>query len=641
MMRRIAHWTAVQVTCLIALATSAFAGGALPQPFTLGRCIPADSWLYVHGVSNPERAWIDAKWGEVFAELKKSGVDQDAVKLVMSMLGDTERETAQAAMDKVVTLIRGVNWSDLGEKEFVFAERPSGSMLGFDYIAVVRGKAGSGEHNAAGLVAILKEAATATGATLSQSKLHDTDVWELSHEALHKIGLTVALFRQQDTIGLLTGRKTLEYVVGALAGKESAKPLIETPRFQEALNLVQPPADAVVYADLKLFFQSLRSMFQNIQKRAVAENVAAGIPNPDRDKGLQIMVKFLDRVDVFDVSIASVATKDTRQVHWDAIRFQSGKEDAPLSKAILNRKPFAKFDQFIPAEATAFSLAPMVDFEILYEMVLDFLAQEIPDGKTMVEKWKAILASANFDPKADLFAWWSGEMASITMPPAVVTPMSSSDSVLMIRVKNSSLAKEKIDAAVNLVKTKMKEEGQALMITPAKLEVEGFREITHPSIAMFFKPVIGVHGDWLMVGSSTGALQKCLQVEAGKAPSVTKNDRFSKEGLLPKGQVRAASFEDTSKTGQELAAALGMLGMFGPMMLAGMPETNAEEKQVKQFFESGIRILVKLAPVLQKIDFYSSASSVSSFDGKATLKTESVVTYKKTGPGAETVQAPK
>lgn len=643
-MRRFACFTFMPLVAVLGLSelrpTSSMAG-PLPEAFTLGRCIPADSWLYVHSVTNPERAWLDARWSEIFAELKKTGVDQDFIKLFMSMLGDSERATAHATMDKVLALLQGVQWCDLVDKEFVFAERPSGSMLGFDYILVVQGKAGSAEANIAGLVAIFKEATSLTGAVLNQSKVNDTDVWEVTHEVLTKIGLSIALFRHNDTIGLLTGRKTLEEVVGMLTGKSQSKSIVASPRFQEAMTLVQPPADSIAFFDTKMFSSSLRKMFENIAKKAASEKHEANAAGGKEPEGLQMITKLLDRADVFDFSITSVAMKGQQEMRWDATRLQSGKENSPLAKAMLNRKPFEKFDQFIPADATGFSLTGMIDLEIVYDMILDFIAKEIPDGPAALAQWNGMLAGIGFDPKADLFAWWSGEMASIEMPPAVVTPMGGGDGVFMIRVKNTELARTKLNAFVDMVKTRMQAEGQMLMISPAKVDAEGFREIVHPSLAMFMKPVIGVSGDWMMIGSSSTALQKCLDVSAGKAPSVMKNARYSEEGLIPKGPVRSATFADTSKTGQELASGLGMLGMFGPMLVGGMPEKTAEEKQAKQGIESGLRILVKLAPVLQKIDFYSSASSMGTYDGKLTLKTDTVTTYKKGKEGPATAEGRK
>jgi hypothetical protein len=125
-------------------------------------------------------------------------------------------------------------------------------------------------------------------------------------------------------------------------------------------------------------------------------------------------------------------------------------------------------------------------------------------------------------------------------------------------------------------------------------------------------------------------VQKCLDVSTGKSPSILKNERFAAEGMIPKGPVRSASFADTSKTGQELAQQFGMLGMVGPMIVGGMPEKSPEEKQSKQAIESLLRILVKLAPVMAKIDFYSSTSSMGTYDGKLTLRTDTVTTYRNT-----------
>ena len=84
------------------------------------------------------------------------------------------------------------------------------------------------------------------------------------------------------------------------------------------------------------------------------------------------------------------------------------------------------------------------------------------DGKKYIEEFKAGLAQVGFDPQRDVFSWWSGEMMSVTLPPVVVTPMSSSDSVLFIRVKDSKLASEKVASALGFISAMMQGAGQAL-----------------------------------------------------------------------------------------------------------------------------------------------------------------------------------
>ena len=55
------------------LPSLAFAG-QLPDRFTLGNYIPGDFWMYTHVVDNPERAWLDKEWEDVFAALKASAI---------------------------------------------------------------------------------------------------------------------------------------------------------------------------------------------------------------------------------------------------------------------------------------------------------------------------------------------------------------------------------------------------------------------------------------------------------------------------------------------------------------------------------------------------------------------------------------
>ena len=78
-----------------------------------------------------------------------------------------------------------------------------------------------------------------------------------------------------------------------------------------------------------------------------------------------------------------------------------------------------------------------------------------------------------------------------------------------------------------------------------------------------------------------------------------------------------------------------MAGMIGNMVIAGIPEDKPEAAKVKTIFRSVLGILMKLGPVLQKIDFYSSESSMKTYDGESLMRKESVVTYKPPRPPAE------
>ena len=139
---------------------------------------------------------------------------------------------------------------------------------------------------------------------------------------------------------------------------------------------------------------------------------------------------------------------------------------------------------------------------------------------------------------------------------------------------------------------------------------------------MVFSPVYGFADGHLILASSPAAVEACLATAKGQRPSVAENARVISEGLIPKGPVYSAGFADLSRMGQEMSMALGMMGMVSTMM-----PPQPELKPVKDI----ILLLGKLAPVVQKLDFFVSNSTVVTFDGKA-FHTRQAVSYKLPSP---------
>lgn len=622
--------------------------GDLPDSFTLGRYVPEDVWFLVHHVENPERKWIQGRWAEIFTAVADSGIDRDVTSLVLSLVGEENRTDVEGSIDRATKLIRQVRWGDLIKREFLFAERISHSQLGGAYLLLARGAPGSGEKNFAGVTAILREIAAMSGcARISESSEHGVQLWSLQFagHGLSKVGFSLELFRKDDLIGLATGSRTRDDAVRLISGKGGTKSILSSKRFKKALDSVEPPRDTLTYADMKLFVRDLEQMFEAFDKPENAHTMhrrqlrdaarlASSVKPEERPEPEvspeHILRKLVQHIDVLDYGIRTVGTKGLRRHTHSVLHLQPGKHELPLAATLLKRKPFERFDRFIPADATGFSLSPMLDVEGLYNFARGFVKESIPGGVEIVAKFDAQLTSVEFDLKRDLFSWWSGEYIHVEMPAAVVTPFGGSDGVVMFRVKDHAIASQKVNAALDFVAAKLKGSGQMVMLTPAPVEAEGFRQIMHPAMAMFIQPVVGVHGDWLMIGTSPNAINRCLQVEAGTAESITSNERFAREGLLPPHPVRSLSFKDTSNFGKSSAAAVGMLGMVGGMFVAGLPAEDEEARRFKKVAQSALAIAMKLGPILQKIDFYSSESCMTTYDGKSTIRTESVVTYKAT-----------
>jgi len=626
------------VFVLFGLLPVAARAGGLPERFTLGRYIPGDVWVYVHGADNPERAWIAAQWAKVFEAFKASGIDRDISSLILSSLNDEQRTDVQATLDKWTALIKAVSWGDLIDQEVAYAQRLGAMPMMFDYIVLTRGKPGTAEANLASLVAILKELSALTEAIkLSNEDRDGVTVWSLAFPGAEKEGfpLGIELFRKDDVIGFATNKTAAADVLALIAGKSEKPSFADNKRFLKALAEVPPPSDLVSFFDAKLFFSSLGRMMTAIGERAGGHRGGEGQGQGDDDaaKSIALMRTILDQADVTDYSVTTVETRGRREMRHELTKLQSEKNKSEVCSCFLDRKPFDRFDRYIPADATGFSVDASVDLERLYKFALDFIKKHIPEGEAHVAKLNEILASLGFDPEKDLFSWWSGETMSVSLPAAVVSPMGGGgDFIVMIRVKDAEIAKHKVDQFIGFVSKFAEEQGQALMVTPASVNADGFKQITHPLAAMLLRPVVGVTGDWLVIAANPPAVNKCLDVAAGKAASIVENERFKAEGLTPKGPVRSASFTDTSQFGQELGTMVSIIGMAGGMAAASIPDEGGA-KQAKAVAQKALGILMKLGPVLQKIDFYSSEASVSTYDGELTLRTEKVVTYK--APAAE------
>ncbi len=610
---RTAARSAVVVFCL--LVPPIVIAGGLPDSFTLGRYVPEDVWLFAQVAKNPERAWLDEQWQRVLDAVQASGVDQDIAALMQLPLGDrghTQRWTA---------LIKDVRWADLVAVEAAVGERFRAGPHLVEYFLLARGKPGTAQANMKRLMALVK-AFAAESETIELAKRNLNGVGVLSL-VIDDSPFTFSLFRKGDLIGLVVGDEAINEVTALLATDGKKRSILTSPRFLEALAQVPEPEDSVAFFDFKLLHGNLSSLMSSF---------AAQVKPGQDDQGLAPTIlslgkKILELSDFSDYGILTVETQGRRQLTHGVTRIRQGKERGPLARCWLERAPFERFDRFIPLGATSYSINGGLDLEKLYDIAIGFMDNELPGGQKYAARLREKFTSLGFDPKRDLFSWWSGEMISVTLPPGVFTPMGGDDWALIFRVKDGDLASRKVNAALDFLIAWSEARGEMLTVSPAQVNAAGFRRIMHPMAMMIVCPVIGVKDNWLIVGSSSATINKCLDVASGKAPSIRDNKRFMKEGLVPKGAVLSASFKDTSNSGKELgelAVLVGMASGTAAAQLPQRPKTNA----LRQVLQRVQAISMKIVPVLHGIDFYRSEAIVTTYERPLLVRTEKVVTYK-------------
>ena len=611
------HWIALLV---LGWAPNGTPTAKLPSQFTLGQAVPKDCWLYLHYVPNEEREWLKEEWREIFAEVGASGILEDVMVLLEPLLNNGSRDKSQWGLSAWRELIGSVNWRNLFAGEVVFAERLGAPLP--DYLILTRTTEESAESSARGLATILEVLAELSDkASVTRARSHGAERWSLSFAG--KPEIRIELIRRKEVVALVTGHDTGREILALLSGSTTNRSILSHPRFRAAIASVHPPEDSISYFD---YVQLLDGM-----NRMVGRGIADSARDGARVSTREAFCKATDVCAIVEYTIISTETQRLRELSHSVTKLNPTKCSTPLYRAIFERRAFERFDAFVPADARSFWVDGFIDLGLVYRTVLDFVETNLDDGPSKVNGWKALLQGVGIDLDRDLFSWWSGELVQVSLPTAVATPFGGDDSVWMIRTKDAAIARDRIDALIEWGCSKLTAMNQGLLVTPVDVGAEGFVELTYPVVAVYVRPVIGVTDQWIVVGTSADAVRRCLAVASGKAPSIRTNPRFRKEGITPKGPCVSASYSDLSNVGAEAAQMAALVGTAAQIAMARASSDHPGTTNTLRSIRAIIRIVMKLGPILHKLDFYRSSSLVSTIDD-GFLRTEGVITYQPRAP---------
>jgi hypothetical protein len=588
--------------------------------FTLGKAVPSDVYICIQGVRNPQQEYIQKYWETVGKAFMESGVVEDVHNLIGTFAPEADRARFEAFWSKAGELIRGVDWHARVE-EGVYAGRMGAPMS--EFLLLLRYEEGKAAKNAEAFAAVLKEINAAagpdSGVAFQTSTSHGATVSTLSLKDASFINLRVAV--RGPVVALALDRTLLDEALAALDGKPVKTALVDTPRYKEAIAKLPPPENAVVFVDIRAIIEGVRGILHS------AASQAAGDQNGQ--EAARVVGKVLDEFSMFDYVAATARTEGLKEISDSVLSLSPDAEKSRLFK-VFRPDPVEKFDRFVPKEATGYSVSSGVDLSALYAAVLDFISKEAVGGEKLLERWDQVQNEIGFRPDRDVFSWLGGQMITVTLPAVTPTPFSTKDSVTFIQLRDEKKAAEKIQAGLDRLNDFLTGRGTPLTSQPAEVEgANGFRMVTHPVIMMFFRPVYGISNGYLVIGTSSKAIEECLATARGEHPSVVQNERVQREALIPKGPVASASFKDLSTLGTDIAQVFNAMGFISAVM-PNQPET----KPIRGI----IGILGKLGPVAEKIDFIRSSSSVATFDGRA-WRCKTVTNYR--SPTTETAPVSK
>jgi tetratricopeptide (TPR) repeat protein len=330
------------------------------------------------------------------------------------------------------------------------------------------------------------------------------------------------------------------------------------------------------------------------------------------DMAQRIVDRLMGAVGILD-HVAAVETTDGYAVRTESLAvLVPDAKQRPIYPVFGKGDQLTDFDRYLPQETESFSVSGGVDLGALYKFIEDTFHVAGPKGEELLAKWNEIQKDFGIDVEKDVFGWIDGESVSVTLGDGMGW-------VVMIKVSDEQVAREKVAAAVEFLTTKVGElAGQApplamLAATRSSTEDERLEGFESLQFTMSPQPVVwGVADGYLIAGASADAVALCLETAKGKHPGIRENERVMTEAIMPTGQFTSVSLTDQRRLGEELATGIGMISMISGMATMAIPDP-----EVRPIITKIAGMFAKLTPVVRKIDFYKSTATHTTFDGQA------------------------
>ena len=582
--------------------------GAPAPKDSLAQYVPADVWLFSHCWRTPERDQLVEHWDKIIAALKTCGIDQEFRRAVEAAIPQEKKPTFDKKWDEISAVFGAVEWFDLIRNEFVIAERFEAAVP--DFMLIARPDPKTFNQNVNGLIAIFDLINTyAVGKPVPAKINGPLRTWSID---LHNGDVGLHFLHIDEKIALVFGQSALSDVRSLLLGEKKIANIQSNAKFKRAVKDIPQAGHSLTYLDLDHLF----TWVSKLPSLVLGEHDHA----PPIKTVRKVVKALANHLDFIDYIIMSQEVSGDQEIQYTAVRIKADCCDKPFAKAISHQKPISNFTRFIPVESKSYIVSTMFDFRLVYDTIINTVKTKIPNGVAVCQKWESLQRDVQFDLRGDVLDWINGEIIFSTFPPLNPSPFMKEDTVTLFRIRDAKLARSKISILVDRGIRVLENSGQQPTLSPAsKLPVDGFQSLTIPTMVMFIgSPCFGIWDDWFVLGTSEDAVALVMRTAAGDHPAITENDRFAREGLSTNGPIVSATFTDLSNIGQELSAAF-----FGFGFAAGMIQEETRAAPVKAILNS----FVRLGPVVNKIDFLSSTSTLTKFKDNA-WHSKSVTTYK-------------
>lgn len=603
--------------CLVAL----FAASPRSTGQELSRVVPSDAYSYMHMVSDPSMDFVHEANRGVWQAVKEARLHESVLAMLrVNRVPEQDVAQVEGLIGLCTDLVGKVDWDQLVEHEMVYAEIPSVPFPGMEIgISSVLLACRPARENVPALERSLVDLISGVAGITDSLSIQSTETTADPPTRVHSLMAgsqkwmhpVVQVAVRGDTIMAGFGAEAFGRALDNLEGR-SDDALVDSTRFQNAVGELPGTSTQFVYFDVEGL---LDYIFDQVGPMVIRESGNQWQVRQGFDDLRQL-------ADFVDTSVTSVHAEGNTLVAECWTRYDPIAADAgnPLYEAFCQPAEVSELMDYVPADATSFSITGGVDLRPLHDWALERVqTYGVPDVAEGIILYDGIQAALDISLSDDILSWVGSETVTITMPAQRPLPGGGEDWVMISRLRDAKGAKKvisRLGAVYEVMMPPLLERLEAelggpaaipqIEITDAEGGFPGFKRI-HVTVSIPGMPIpippidmiAGVIGNQMIVSSSNGAIQRVMDVAAGELDGVWDHPAMASNDRLPQGDVSSLYYIPVGKQLAELTAGLGMVA---PMM-GVLKQAAGNDPELQRMADFLTDVMPRVTRILNALDF--------------------------------------
>ncbi len=593
----------------------------IPVPLVaaqVARVVPDDAFLISHTVADEGMAFVDEYASEVLQAVRDAGFDELLLDIIESG-GLPAEEMAQIRMLRryLWAHIDAVDWEALGAHESVFAMdmRPMVPWIPGALPSIIMGfrpdpAAVPGLEKS--LSQLLKFFSQITQDQILYEKIdrevQGSTVYNLRVRAWSDLPIVQIAFHGGEIL-FAAGESFFESALARLEDT-SGTSLVDTERYAMAFGELDRAAPRKTFIDVD-------KLLDDAQEQVLPFIGDSFTNTMERDLAREMF----DLAHVVD-TVAMTAHAEGHTVvaeHWVRFDQRAVDEGNPIYLAMCKPADNDLMD-YVPADATSFSMSKGVDLVPLYRYARDRYKHYAPyEAEQVLVALDTAQAAFGLDVEEDILSLFASDSITIQLPAARPNAMQPEDYVVLVDLRNPEGTKELVKrfegvyaACVPwLVEELEKREPDAIFPTFTLEDADGLfpgmkHFAMHMKLPFMAVPMpsmtYGILGDKLVMTSSQEALAVCFEAAAGEVDGIADHPAMAGGERLPDGPLAYATLIPYGRRFQEMLAGFQMATTGLSMGLDAATRHNGKA-EVQAMVKTVSGIMPRIAGILSHIDF--------------------------------------